>query len=61
MPDSDPLSPPQWIYAETVVAADLKCRRAIAEARRERDETVAEALATCQRVMDMQREAECHG
>ena len=49
----DSLLPAQRVYAMSVVAAEKKYREAVRVAREERDMAVSEALATCQRVMQM--------
>lgn len=45
------LVPAQKIYARSVIAAEVKYRAAVAKARAERDQEIAEALETCERVM----------
>lgn len=48
------LLPAQRIYARAVVAAEQKYRAACQAARVVRDNEVAEALETCERVMAME-------
>ena len=54
MSEPDPMLPAQRVYAMSVVAAEKKYRAAVAAARKIRDREVAEALDTCQRVMEIE-------